>query len=151
MAVVVKDDRNCSHYLRVGLPILLDKTAPDQVPEKLGAIPFLGLQDCAERAPFQLSHGQRQPAALAGLLARRPSLLLLDEPTDHLDTPGRADLLRILQRQSAAQLVATHELFFAARLCHSYLWREEGRIPDSGENLRLLMRSLARREREKPR
>lgn len=97
-----------------------------------------GLLDCAERAPFQLSHGQRQRAALAGILAGCPSLLLLDEPTGHLDPPGRAALLQLLRKQTAAALIATHDLDFAVRLCDRYLWLEEGRITEQGSDFRRL-------------
>ncbi|HOM98671.1 MAG TPA: ABC transporter ATP-binding protein [Acidobacteriota bacterium] len=100
------------------------------------------LEACADRPPFQLSHGQRQRTALAGLLARRPSLLLLDEPTGHLDPPGRKELRTLLRRQSSAQLIATHDVGFAAALCQRYLWLEEGRVTREGTDfseLTLLM------------
>ncbi|GAB4241828.1 MAG: ABC transporter ATP-binding protein [Acidobacteriota bacterium] len=97
-----------------------------------------GLADCAERAPFQLSHGQRQRAALAGILAGSPALLLLDEPTGHLDPPGRVALLRLLRKQTAAALVATHDLVFASRLCDRYLWLEAGRITEEGTDFHRL-------------
>lgn len=46
---------------------------------------FLGIQDLAQRAPHELSDGQKQRVALAGVIAMRPKLIILDEPTSLLD------------------------------------------------------------------
>jgi len=61
-----------------------------------------------------LSRGQRQRAALAGLLAAGPDLLLLDEPTAALDEAERDRLAAVLAAHPAAMLIATHDRTFAA-------------------------------------
>lgn len=88
----------------------------------------LGVGELAERAPHQLSQGQRQRVALAGALITRPQLLLLDEPTSSLDPPGRRELARLLCGYSCAMLLATHDGDFARRVATRYILLEEGHL-----------------------
>jgi energy-coupling factor transporter ATP-binding protein EcfA2 len=79
----------------------------------------LGLDDLAERDPRDLSGGQRQRAALAVVLAGRPSLALLDEPTRGMDAAARVSLARVLRRLAdggAAVVAATHDVHLAREL-----------------------------------
>jgi len=69
----------------------------------------LGLGALEEQPLRSLSLGQRQGVALAGLLARRPRLLLLDEPLSHLDLDARLRVLKVLEVCRATRVVATHE------------------------------------------
>lgn len=64
-----------------------------------------------------LSRGQRQRAALAGVLAAEPDLLLLDEPTAALDDAEKMRLVEVLRALPSTLLVATHDKAFAAALC----------------------------------
>ncbi|MDY0003258.1 MAG: ABC transporter ATP-binding protein [Polyangia bacterium] len=95
----------------------------------------LGVGDLADRQVFELSHGQKLRVALAGVLVLEPSVLLLDEPTAGLDPPGLGQLVAALGEQSAALLVATHDLDFAERLCSRQLLLSEGRIAYDGESV----------------
>lgn len=73
----------------------------------------LGIEDKAARRPAQLSHGERQRAAIARAVVNRPALLLADEPTANLDdaAAGRAVdlLLEQAERHGATLVVATHD------------------------------------------
>lgn len=69
----------------------------------------LGISHLAERRIRELSLGERQLVALAGVLARNPGLLLLDEPIAALDSAARARLAEILAALPATMLLATHE------------------------------------------
>lgn len=76
------------------------------------ALEFLGIAHRAGFPPHQLSGGEKQRVALAGLLALRPRCLLLDEPTAMLDPAGQALLLEAVQRLNREQgitvIQATH-------------------------------------------
>ena len=72
----------------------------------------LGLTEVAGRYPRDLSTGERQRAALAAVLAGRPALALLDEPTRGTDIPARtalAGLVSDLKESGAAVVIATHD------------------------------------------
>jgi energy-coupling factor transporter ATP-binding protein EcfA2 len=92
------------------------------------ALKMLGVSDLAEKEPYELSHGQRLRAALAGGLVTPPSLLLLDEATAALDPPGRMALGKLLQKTASAFLLATHDIDTAGRCCGRFLVLENGRI-----------------------
>lgn len=77
------------------------------------ALERLEIADLADRSYSSLSGGQRQRVHLAQIVARRATLLLLDEPTASLDAPGRAlyiDVLRAERARGAAVITATHDL-----------------------------------------
>jgi energy-coupling factor transporter ATP-binding protein EcfA2 len=59
---------------------------------------FLGIQDLAQRAPHELSDGQKQRVALAGVIAMRPKLIILDEPTSLLDPRTASELVLLIQK-----------------------------------------------------
>jgi iron complex transport system ATP-binding protein len=85
------------------------------------------------REPFeQLSGGERQRVILARALAQRPRLLVLDEPTAHLDLRYQAEsvgLLRRLNRESGLTvLLVSHDLDLAAEVSHRLLLMQEGAL-----------------------
>ena len=85
------------------------------------ALDLVGLTDRRDASPFELSGGQQRLAAIAGVLAMEPELLVLDEPTAGLDPRGRARL-RALMADLAAHgvtlLQVTHSMEDAARADH---------------------------------
>lgn len=95
-----------------------------------------GLTHLAHRLPDQLSGGQRQRVSLAQALARRPRLLLLDEPFSALDTPVRSELareMRQLQRQAGLSTVlVTHDPEEAALLADEVLVMLDGSVVQAG-------------------
>jgi cobalt/nickel transport system ATP-binding protein len=96
----------------------------------------LGVADLAGHDVPSLSHGQKQRVALAGALVTRPALLLLDEPSAALDPPGRVALARLLCATPAAQLLATHDLEFARRVCARTVVLADGRVAYDGDDPR---------------
>ena len=100
---------------------------------------LLGLRALAERDPRDLSGGQRQRAALAVVLAGRPALALLDEPTRGMDAAARVSLagaLRRLAGEGAAVVVATHDLGLARELCGRVVRIEDGVLAADGRRRR---------------
>ncbi len=96
---------------------------------------LLGLRALGDRDPRDLSGGQRQRAALAVVLAGRPALALLDEPTRGMDAAARISLsgaLRQLAEEGAAVVVATHDLELARELRGRVLRIEGGALVVDG-------------------
>lgn len=89
---------------------------PDQVADRVDrALAACGLEDYRRRAPHQLSGGEKKRAALAGVLAMEPQVLLLDEPAAGLDPAGQAQLTRqleLLHQAGIAVLLSTHDVDF---------------------------------------
>jgi lipoprotein-releasing system ATP-binding protein len=121
----------CTVIENVLVPTLVgetDGTAPARAHELLQQV---GLGERLHHRPGQLSGGEKQRAAIARALIRRPTLLLCDEPTGNLDA-DTADtvaglLLDLHQREGTLLLVVTHSAALASRFDHR--WRiERGRL-----------------------
>jgi len=97
---------------------------------------LLGLQQLAGRLPHELSGGQQQRVALARAVARRPRLLLLDEPLSALDAPTRqrlrGELRQWLEQLAIPTLLVTHDRTEALALGSSIVVLNEGRIEQTG-------------------
>ena len=90
------------------------------------------MEAAADRAPHQLSMGERRRVAIAGVLAMEPRLLVLDEPSANLDPRARRDLLDLLAALDRTLLVVTHDLPFAAELCERAVILSGGRLVADG-------------------
>ena len=90
------------------------------------------MEPAADRAPHQLSMGERRRVAIAGVLAMDPRLLVLDEPSANLDPRARRELLDLLAALDRTLLVVTHDLPFAAELCERAVILSGGRIVADG-------------------
>ena len=101
---------------------------------------MVGLTDVAARAPQHLSMGERRRAALAGVLAVHPEVLVLDEPSANLDPSARRDVVEIVKGlpPSITTLVITHDLPLALELCPRSVVLDGGRIVADGPTAALL-------------
>src|SRR5205807_949028 len=92
--------------------------APAEMPERIArALGAVGLAGFEGRDPTTLSGGEKQRLAIAGLLALRPPIMVLDEPTTDLDPAGRAEVMQVLARLRAeglTLLVIEHDTAAAA-------------------------------------
>jgi cobalt/nickel transport system ATP-binding protein len=86
----------------------------------------------AERLPHHLSFGERKRACLAGVLACRPSVLVLDEPSANLDPRSRRRFIQILQSLSCTKLIATHDLELVLEICPRAVLLDAGRVVADG-------------------
>lgn len=90
----------------------------------------------AERSPFELSGGQMRRVAIAGVLAMRPSVLILDEPTAGLDPRGRDKILTMLEelhaREHVTILMVSHSMDDMARLATRLIVMSDGKIAAEG-------------------
>ncbi|MGH8792364.1 MAG: energy-coupling factor ABC transporter ATP-binding protein [Stackebrandtia sp.] len=120
-----------------------------RVDEALAAVGMSGHRD---RAPHHLSFGQRRRVAVATVLAMRPRLLVLDEPSSNLDPAARRELAEILSDLDVTVLMVTHDLPYALQLCSRAVIMDAGRIVADGSTPELLSdeRLLAEHRLELP-
>ena len=98
----------------------------------------MGIAALGDRPPQRLSDGEKKRAALAGVLAMSPSILLLDEPTAQLDPRAKRELMALLAALSCTRLIATHDLDLAKALCPSCIILKHGMLAASGRTSDLL-------------
>lgn len=104
----------------------------------LEAADFAGFdRDLLEKSPFDLSGGQKRRAAIAGIIAMRPEVLVLDEPAAGLDPRGRDsifDNIREYQRKSGSTvIIVSHSMEDMARLCDNLVVMARGEILMCGD------------------
>lgn len=116
--------------LNLGLSLQKAKAAAQTALSELGiGRPFY------ERSPFELSGGQQRRVAIAGVLAMKPKLLILDEPTAGLDPDGQQELLALikkLKRAGLTILLVTHQMEQVAELADQVLVLATGKLVFSG-------------------
>ena len=112
------------------------------------ALRAVDIADLGDRPPHHLSLGQRRRAAIAGVLAMDPEILVLDEPTSNLDPTTRRELAALLLRLGITLLVVTHDLPFALEVCERAVVMDRGRVVADGPTRSLLADTeLMRRHR----
>ena len=95
----------------------------------------VGLEGLEERSPFELSGGQQQRLAIATVLAVRPDIIVMDEPTAQLDPVGKTEVLetmRALNKEGYTIVVAEHEIEELATFADRIIALNEGRIVMEG-------------------
>ncbi len=96
------------------------------------------LQAEADRPPHHLSFGERKRACLAGVLACRPSVLVLDEPSANLDPRGRRRFIGLIRGLACTKLIATHDLEMVLELCSRTVLIDAGRVVADGPSREIL-------------
>ena len=96
------------------------------------ALTQVGMESLADRAPYHLSAGEKRQVALAGVLAVRPEILVLDEPTTFLDPPAQRNLFQLLRELPQAKLIVTHHIRFAAAIATRAVFFERGKLVADG-------------------
>jgi len=108
----------------------------DVVDRVTDALAALGIESLAERDPTRLSGGQAQLVALAGILALRPALVILDEPTSQLDPQGTRmvgeALRRLVRENRTAILVVEHKTALLDQLADRVAVVDQGRLIREG-------------------
>ena len=110
----------------------------DEIEERVAeAVRFSGLDErLLDKSPFELSGGQKRRAALAGVIAMRPEILVLDEPAAGLDPGGRREILgriREYQRSSGTSvIIVSHSMEDMALYCDRIIVMSAGRVAMDG-------------------
>ena len=98
---------------------------------------FVGLEESfMEKSPFELSGGEKRRAAIAGVIAMRPEVLILDEPTAGLDPRGQAEIVRNVMDYKASHnatvILVTHNMEEIARNVDRIILLDKGSIAMDG-------------------
>lgn len=110
--------------------------AGDQIPKAThAAAEAVGLVGMWDRDPFSLAKGDRQRVAVASVLAARPKVLILDEPTTGLDYTsqlGMMELLRTLNQAGHTIICITHSMWVVAEWCRRTIVMDKGKVVADG-------------------
>ena len=107
---------------------------------------FAGLSaDLLDKSPFDLSGGQKRRAAIAGIIAMRPEVLVLDEPAAGLDPKGRKDIFNNIveyqQKSKSTVVIVSHSMEDMARYCDNLIVMNAGKICMQGDRDYVFSRS----------
>lgn len=98
----------------------------------------LNFDDLKDRSPFELSGGQKRRVAIAGVLAMKPKVLVLDEPTAGLDPRGRDEILgriqKLYEEEGITIILVSHSMEDIARLVNRIVVMHEGKIAMEGSS-----------------
>ena len=114
------------------------KLPKDEIDERVReAAGFVGVEESLfSRSPLELSGGQKRRVAIAGVIAMRPEVLILDEPTAGLDPVGSRTIMENIrdyrQKSGATVLVVSHSMDDAARYCERLIVFDHGTIRMDG-------------------
>jgi cobalt/nickel transport system ATP-binding protein len=102
------------------------------------ALAQVGMEGFEERMPHHLSLGEKKRIAIATVLAMRPAILALDEPSGELDPRSRRALIRLLESLPQTLLVATHDMRLVHELATRTVVLDGGRIVADGPTTDIL-------------
>ena len=108
------------------------------------ALEVTGIKDLRDRAPHELSGGQQQRVAIAGVLAMRPEILVLDEPTSFLDPLGAVRILEMIKKlneEGLTIILIEHRLDLVSRYVDHVMIMNEGSIVLDGRPRELFQSS----------
>ena len=119
-------------------PINMGFTGKELEDRVMEALELVGMSEFADRPPHHLSFGQRRRVAVATVLAMKPEILVLDEPSSNLDPASRRELADILRGLDITLLMVTHDLPYALELCQRSVILSHGTIVADGTTLEIL-------------
>ncbi len=97
------------------------------------SLKLLDLEGVKDHHPFNLSGGQMQRVAIAGIIAMRPKILVFDEPTSQLDPEGTEEVFQVIQNlanEGMTILIVSHKLEKIARFCNKIILLHQGKLVD---------------------
>ncbi len=125
----------------------------DEIEERaVEAIRLVGLDpdEFGERSPFELSGGQKRRVAIAGVLAMKPEVLILDEPTAGLDPKAHRDILEMIkdvhQKEKNITILVSHNMNDIAALSDKILVMENGGLAMEGSPAEIFAESRKLKE-----
>ena len=118
--------------LNAGLP-------PDEVEARVAsALERVGMAHLRGRPPYRLSAGEKRAVAIATALAMSPDILVMDEPSAHLDPRARRRLISLLKSFVHTRIIATHDLELVVEVCSRVIVLDGGRVVADGPSAAVL-------------
>lgn len=111
-------------------PLNQGLSKPEARQVAIDTLESLGLNGFEDRVPYRLSGGEKRLVALATVLAMRPELLVLDEPTTGLSPEARDRLVSILDRLDIPRIIVSHEADFLSATTDTIRGMKDGRLLD---------------------
>lgn len=111
----------------------------DEINERVKkAIEFVGLgEELLDKSPFELSGGQKRRAAIAGVVAMEPEVLLLDEPAAGLDPGGRKEILdgikKYREETGSSVIIVSHSMEDMAKYCDEIIVMNDAKVYMQGD------------------
>jgi len=124
---------NSSVYREVAYGLVNMKVPADALRETVKwALDVVGMSDYIDKSPFNLSGGEKKRIALASVLAMKPKLLVLDEPSNALDPRGASNLVKLLnqinQELGITLVFATHDVDIVPLLADKVYLMDKGQL-----------------------
>lgn len=108
--------------------------SPEEVEERVQyALSKVHLTDLRKKHIYKMSGGEKKLASIATILAMRPDIVLMDEPSVALDPRNRRRLINILNEMPQMKLIASHDLDFILDTCERTILMDEGTIIFDGK------------------
>ncbi|NLE05891.1 MAG: ABC transporter ATP-binding protein [Crenarchaeota archaeon] len=145
MAVVPQDSSITFSFTTLDIVLMgrtphlarLQREGPEDLAIAKQAMQYTGTWEFADRLITELSGGERQRVIIARALTQQPKILLLDEPTSHLDISNQIEIMDILKQLCVEkQLLIVgvfHDFNLAARYCDSIILLKKGKIVGAGK------------------
>ncbi len=99
----------------------------------------VGILELKNRAPYRLSGGQKNLAAIATAISMEPSILIMDEPTSALDPKARRKLINLLNSFDYTKIIASHDLDMILDTCERTIVLKNGQIVADGDTQNILL------------
>ncbi|GBE01092.1 cobalt import ATP-binding protein CbiO [bacterium BMS3Bbin06] len=107
---------------------------PDAVGVRVrDALREVGCADIVDRPPHRLSGGQKKAVAIAGVIAMKPDILVMDEPSANLDPKARRNLIDILKGFHHSRIIASHDLDLILEVCERCIVLYNGEVKADGK------------------
>ncbi|KAF1305014.1 ABC transporter ATP-binding protein [Candidatus Enterococcus willemsii] len=106
------------------------------------ALEKTGLQELKNRTISKLSGGEKQRVSLARAIVQNPTLMILDEPSNHLDIKYQLEILRMIKKLGVNALAALHDISLAAQFCDYIYFIKEGEIKYHGKPKEVITKEI---------
>jgi len=120
----------------VGFGLKMQGETPKTIEKRVAeALEVVGLQGYEQKVPFALTKGERQRVAVASVLATRPQVIILDEPTTGLDYRHQRNMMEMLKRLNQyghTIVIITHSMWVAVEYANRTIVMKDGRILSDG-------------------